>query len=142
MVTASTIRAGAFAALYSLINSNKVSGSTILASYPESNPSFPCVIMPMPQAEVPDALSLDGTRQYRFTVEFSVWATAAQGQGQAKVAELLDNLQNTLTTNTTTLNGHKIKFESFDPSRVDKVEVNEQKLYTAGAIATFTTYNI
>jgi hypothetical protein len=140
MVTASTIRAGAFAALYALINTNKVSGSSVLASYPEANPSFPCVIMPMPQAEVPEALSLGAARQHTFTVEFSVWVTASQGQ--AKVAELLDNLQNTLLTNTTTLNGHKIKFESFDPSRVDKVEVNEQKLYTAGAIATFTTYNI
>jgi hypothetical protein len=140
MVTASSIRAGAFAALYALINTNKVSGSTILASYPERSPSFPCVIMPMPEAEVPESLTLSEVRQHTFTIEFSVWVTASQGQ--AKVAELLDNLQSTLESNTSTLTGHKIKFESFSPSRVDKVEVNEQKLYTAGGIASFSTFNI
>ena len=140
MVTASTIRAGAYSVIRTLINNNKVSGSVIINSYPESTPSFPCVIIPMPEAEVPAAISLDGTRQYQFTIEFSAWATATQGQ--AKIAELLDNIQATLEANTTSLNTEKIKFELFSPSRVDKVEVNEQKLYTAGAIATFSTYNI
>lgn len=140
MVTASTIRAGAYSVIRTLIDNNKVSGSVVINSYPESSPAFPCVIVPMPEAGIPDTVSLGDIKNYSFSIEFSVWATAAQGQ--AKVAELLDNIQATLEANTTSLNAEKIKFDTFSPSRVDKVEVNEQKLYTAGAIATFSTYNI
>ena len=136
MVTISTIRAGAHAALYSLINTNKISGSTVSNSYPESSPSFPCYIIPLIEADVPGSETLADLRQYKFNVEFSVWATAAQGQ--AKIAELLDNLQATLEGSTATLNSNQIKFERFEASKIDKVEVNEQKLYTAGGIAVFT----
>lgn len=138
MVTASTIRANAYSVIRTLINNNKVSGSTVINSYPEADPAFPCVIVPMPEAGIPDTVSLGDLKTYSFSIEFSVWATAAQGQ--AKVAELLDNIQATLEANTTALNAEKIKFDTFSPSRVDKVEVNEQKLYTAGAIATFSTF--
>jgi hypothetical protein len=93
----------------------------------------------MPQANT-DITSLGSLREYTIEIEFTVWATAANGQGQTKVAELLDNLQATLEGATSTLDAAKIKFESFNASRIDKVEVNEQKLYTAGAIATFTTF--
>jgi hypothetical protein len=127
-----------YTAVRGLVNANKLSGTTVVNSFPEAEPSFPCSVLPMPDVDVPVPVVLSGTkREYRVMVEFVCYATATgTGQGQAKVAAMLDNLQSTFESTGTA----NLLFVSMSPSSIERLEVNEQKLYAAGGMATFAFY--
>lgn len=138
MVSLSTVRSDVYTTLRTLIDTNKVSGTTIVNSFPEANPVFPCVVMPMADVGFTGATSIDGSKRvYEVVVEFGFWATALSGQGQLKVAQMMDNLQSTLEANQASLLTSNLALISFSPSSVERVDVNEQKLYTAGAMLVF-----
>jgi hypothetical protein len=93
----------------------------------------------MPSAGVSGSLSIDGDkREYLVEIEFTFWATPdSNSQGQAKVAAMVDNVQATLEANQTSLLSDNLILVSASPSEINIVEVNEQKLYTAGLLVTF-----
>jgi hypothetical protein len=128
-----TIRADTYSALRTLIDANKISGSTVVNSFPDSTPSFPCYILPMPEVNL-DEPTMDGsTRQYRLEVPMEVYATRAQGQ--VKIAQMLDNLQATLEGNSIA----NLKFETLSSGGPpEKIEVNNDKLYGCGVVLNFT----
>ena len=44
-ITKATIRQNLFETFYQVINSNKLGGWTVLSSFPEQNPVFPCLVI-------------------------------------------------------------------------------------------------
>ena len=142
MVSPSTVRVDTYATVRSLVTLNLPVGVTLVNSYPEANPSFPCVVMPMPDAGASGSLSFDGSkRDYEVSIEFTFWASATgTGQGQAKIAQMMDAVQAALEANQTSgtaLLSDNLILVSWSPSSVERIEVNQQKLYTAGLMATF-----
>lgn len=140
MVSLSTVRVDVYGVLRTLINANKLSGVTVVNSFPEASPAFPCIVMPLPDIGFEGAQSINGSlRIYNGEMEITFWAKAdANTQGQAKVAAMMDNVQATLEANQSTLNTtDQLQLISLSPSAVEAVEVNGEKLYTAGLILSF-----
>lgn len=135
MVDLANIREQAYAQIYALVNTNKISGSTVTNSFPTKNPSFPCYVLPLSKVTTGQALTYDGSKyQYNVVAEFEVYAL--QGQGQVKVAQMLDNLQATFEGNS--LASNNLLFERLEDDDIDKIEVNNSKLFMSSATVTFT----
>jgi len=75
-----TIRADIFNNLATLINSNKLTGWTVVSAFPEENPVFPCIVIN--PARVPFNL-LTYTRaakKFNITVEVELFANSSEGK--------------------------------------------------------------
>jgi len=95
-VTESTARVEIFQSIYTIINSNKLSGTTVLATFPEKSPTFPCYVI-NPSNLTNDALALDmGSRDSDFSMRIILYGDARDGT--KKIDEMKDNIIDTLRT--------------------------------------------
>lgn len=134
-IALSTLRKDAYSAIRGYVDGNKITGSTVINSYPESDPTFPCYILPMQDVSIEQAATLDGSkREYLITASLDVVAT--RNQGQVKITEMLDSVL--VAFDNVDLSANNLMFETMDSSEIARIEVNEEKLYTAGVILTFT----
>lgn len=134
-VALANIREQAYPVIRQAIVDNKVSGTTVINSFPEQDPTFPCYVLPMQDVPVSPKETLSGSvRQYEVIARLSVYAQV--GDGQVSVAQMLDSVQ--AAFDGSDLSSDNLEFEGADFSEIDKLEVNEEKLYTAGVILRFT----
>lgn len=142
MVSNSTIRVDSYAAIRGYINSAlsdaSITGVTVVTSFPKNNSDLPAVVLPM-QTISTERLALSNgeyTGVYRIEAMLDVYTTAESGQGPAKIAAILDAIQDYLET--TDLSSDNLIYEDLDASDISRFEHNEQTLYNAGVILSFT----
>ena len=130
VVTENTARVEVFQSIYSIINTNKLSGTTVLATFPEKSPTFPCYVLNSPEI-TNDSLAFDtGSRQIDFTMNIEFFGDARDGM--QKIDQMKDNVVASLrdSTNVASLKTDKISIMNIDDDLNDQVEFKEMKLNT------------
>lgn len=120
-VNQATIRADAFHEIYNLINTNLASGWTLLSSFPNNKPVFPCVVL-NPAMISTDLISLDGSlADYNINVELEFFAKTSEGK--AKIDEIRDNITNTIISNQASLKTSNLLLPNnpIDDSNIDTI---------------------
>ena len=94
VVTEGTARVDVFQEIFSLINTNKLTGTTVLATFPEKSPTFPCYVIN--SAEVlNENISMDRTTSnLEFNMDIEFFADARDGM--QKIDQMKDNVVSTL----------------------------------------------
>ena len=139
MVSNSTIRVDSYAAIRGYINSAlSGDGVTVVTSFPKNNSDLPAVVLPMQTVSTERSALTSGafTGTYKVEAMLDVYTTAESGQGPAKIAAVLDSIQNYLET--TDISSDNLIYEDIDASDISRFEHNEQTLYNAGVILSFT----
>lgn len=141
MVSESTIRKDVYEYLYTLVNTNKLSGTTVLSSFLEKNPIWPCIIINPALVSVEQlGVKIDARIQV-LRVEFDFYAIAVSGQGKEMVDKMRDNVMNTILNNESGLYSNQLVLNSadfWDDSNTDSFKFNEQNLHTASSILKLT----
>jgi len=131
-VALNTIRQDFFNNLATLINSNKPTGWIVTSSYPESNPTFPCIVI-NPVKDVFKLLTLDRSKsKHTLAVEIEIFCLAEEGKEQVDLGK--DNIQATLTAAFSTLKTYGLVLDTENPftdSIVTTEIINDNKLNTA-----------
>ena len=123
VVTESTARVEIFQSIYSIINSNKLSGTAGLATFPEKSPTFPCYVI-NPSNLTNDALALNmSSRESDFSMRIILYGDARDGT--KKIDEMKDNIIDTLrnSANVSSLKTDKISIKEIND------EVSSQSVY-------------
>lgn len=141
MVSASTIRVSSYSAIRGYIiaalSAASITGVTTVTSFPKSDSDLPAIVLPMQNISTErESLSRNMVGSYRIQAMLDVYTTQEGGQGPAKIAAILDAIQNYLET--TDLSSDNLMFEDIDSNDIVQFEHNKQTLYNAGAILSFT----
>ena len=132
-VAETTARENLFADMFSLINTNKLSGWTVLATFPESNPAFPCVVIHGAEVES-DGLTFNRSqRDFPVTMEIEVFAKAADGL--EKIDQGKDNVMATIRNNQSSLYSDKIDVPTVNDTGSSQLMFNEVKINQGGLSA-------
>jgi len=128
-LTISTIRTNGFKSIYTILNTNKVSGTTIYAGFPNKNPSFPCYII-QPVLGNGFNVGMD-TQDYNLNIEIEFWCRAEDDR-KDKIDEMKDNVMNTIITNQSSLSTQNISLQEgwFNDDMSDTVLINDEKYHT------------
>jgi|TARA_R100000482_G_C5068777_1_gene120547 Leucine-rich repeat (LRR) protein len=130
VVTENTARVEVFQSIFSIINTNKLSGTTVLATFPEKSPTFPCYVLNSPEI-TNDSLAFDtGSRQIDFTMNIEFFGDARDGM--QKIDQMKDNVVASLrdSTNVASLKSDKISIMNIEDDLNDQVEFKEMKINT------------
>jgi len=133
-VTESTARVEVFQNIYSIINTNKLSGTSVLATFPEKSPTFPCYVINSAEiSNVSQAIDT-GSRQLDFSIEISVFGDSRDGM--QKIDQLKDNVVDSLrdSTNIATLKSANISILNITDTGNDQTEFREMKLNSGDMI--------
>jgi hypothetical protein len=134
-VDLSTIRVDVFNNISTLIDDNKLTGWTILSSFPEDNPIFPCIVI-NPALIRTKMLTLDRSKHRRnISVEVGFYVEAKDRLSTLDKGR--DNFHNTLMNNHSTLRTYGLVLDMNSPftdSEVTTQLFNEHKLHTATSI--------
>jgi len=142
MVSSSTIRADSYSVIRGYVNSAlsdaAITGVTVVTSFPKSDSDLPAVVLPMQNISTVRTALTEGeyTGTYRVEAMLDVYTTQESGQGPAKIAAILDAIQDYLETNS--FSSDNLIYEDVDSTDIVQFVHNEQTLYTAGVILTFT----
>ena len=136
-VTEINTRANLFKSIYTLINTNKVTGTTVLAGWSADEVVFPCYIINPALASLSSPTKDKTIQDYKFTIEIELWCKSVDLK--AKIDEMKDNLQSTMLNNLAYLEGQNLNLTAdwFDDSNVESVEFNQVKYHTGGVILSF-----
>lgn len=134
-VALATLGKNVFNTIAKLIDDNKPSGWTVLSSFPEVSPTFPCIVIDPSKAK-PEIVGLDKDSYLVENIEILIEFYALSKDGKEKIDEGRDNVRNTILTNQSTLDtyGLYLKKDPFDDSNVDNFITGREKLNTAGCI--------
>jgi len=112
-VVGSTIRENVFNTISTLIDNNKLSGWTVLSAFPEQNPVFPCIVV-NPAKITQSIMTINkGVTSYRITVDVQLFSAA--NDGKEKIDQGLDNINNTLFSNASTLKTYNLFLDNSIP---------------------------
>jgi hypothetical protein len=136
-VTEATIRKASFNNLYDLINNNKPSGWTVLSSYPESSPVFPCIVVNQIKPKViSEGMRIEHRlRTFDIDIDFYVEASSrkeAIDEAMDSVEQTILNGQATLVTANIILYGE----EPIDQIGMETININKYKLHTGTMMIT------
>jgi len=108
VVTESTARVEIFQSIYTIIDSNKLASTTVLATFPEKSPTFPCYVINSADLDNEAIVLNNGKRLVNFTLEIDMYGDARDGV--KKLDEMKDNVIDTLrnSTNISSLKTDKI----------------------------------
>jgi hypothetical protein len=127
-VTESTARVEVFQNIFSLINTNKLASTTVLATFPEKSPTFPCYVINSAEvANLSQALDTD-SRELNFTLLIDYFGDARDGM--QKIDQMKDNTIGTLrdSTNRATLKAANISITSITDNGNSQDEFRDMKL--------------
>ena len=134
-VTNATIKVNTFKTLYTLLNANKPSGWTVLSSFPDSPPVFPCIVIDPARVSVMTPTFRVDARKYDIEVELAFYVQASSRKealdaGVDEVREVILNNQATFVTNKLVLSSEL----PFDETEVNTIQVNDIKLHNSFAM--------
>jgi|ETNvirnome_2_300_1030623.scaffolds.fasta_scaffold104834_1 hypothetical protein len=98
-ITKSSIRENLFETFYQVLNANKLGGWTVLASFPEQNPVFPCLVI-NPAAVSLKSLNIPKSK-FRWAASMLVDVYSLTKDGKEKNDQGMDNVMDTIRTNLT-----------------------------------------
>ena len=127
-VTESTARVEVFQNIYSIINTNKLTGTTVLATFPEKSPTFPCYVIESAQVSN-TSLAIDtGSRELNFNLNIFLYGDARDGM--QKIDQMKDNVIDSLrdSTNVATLKAANISIFDISDEGVRQDEYLEMKI--------------
>tara|TARA_R100000479_G_scaffold164166_1_gene102917 strand:- start:114 stop:542 length:429 start_codon:yes stop_codon:yes gene_type:complete len=127
-VTESTARVEVFQNIYSIINTNKLTGTTVLATFPEKSPTFPCYVIESAQVSN-TSLAIDtGSRELNFL--FNIYLYGDSRDGMEKIDQMKDNVIDSLrdSTNVTTLKSANISIINIDDEGVSQDQFRDMKI--------------
>ena len=127
-VTESTARVEVFQSIYSIINTNKLSGTTVLATFPEKSPTFPCYVIESAQVSNTSLAMDTGSRELNFNLNIFLYGDARDGM--QKIDQMKDNTIGTLrdSTNRATLKAANISITSITDNGNSQDEFRDMKL--------------
>lgn len=131
-IAKATIRQNLFETVYQVINANKLSGWTVTAAFPESNPTFPCLVI---NPATISLTALDVTKsKFRWEASVLVDVYSLTKDGKDKNDQGMDNVMDTIRTNLTA-NDNLLQYNltlSRDAPFVDEgasqIEINDSGL--------------
>ena len=133
-VTESTARVEVFQNIFSLINTNKLASTTVLATFPEKSPTFPrYVINSAEVANLSQALDTD-SRELNFTLLIDYFGDSRDGM--QKIDQMKDNTIGTLrdSTNRATLKAANISITSITDNGNDQDQFRDMKLNSGSIV--------
>lgn len=141
MVSISSIRGDIYSDIkghiQTALTNASVSGVTVVTAFPKDAADLPVVVLPManvnPSRETLQKGEFTGT--YRISVGFDTYTTNESGQGPAKIAAMMDAIQDYFET--TDLSENFI-YETMSGNNIVRFNHNQHTLYNAGALLTFT----
>jgi len=125
MASESTVRVDTFQAIYTLINANKLTGWTVVSSFPETEPSFPCIVINPANISSSVMTLNNGKRNTEIRIVFELYASSRDGK--QKIDQGSDNLTSTFTTNDL-ISTSTIVFHELNDLSSDMLEFAGQKL--------------
>jgi len=131
-VALSTIREDIFNNISTLIDSNKPHGWTVVASFPESHPTFPCIIINSAKVSFKNHSLLRSKYKQSISLEVEIFALAKSGKEAIDQAK--DSIQSTLTAAYGTLRTYGLVLDMENPftdSDVTTDIINDNKLNSA-----------
>jgi len=135
VVTESTARVEIFKKFFSIINTNKLSNTTVLATFPEKSPTFPSYVVNPAQVSN-TSLAIDtGSREINFTLEIDMYGDARDGT--EKIDEMKDNVIDTLraSSNIASFKTDKISIIRVEDLGNDQDVFRDMKLNIGGVRA-------
>ena len=133
-VTESTARVEVFQNIFSLINTNKLASTTVLATFPEKSPTFPCYVINSAEvANLSQALDTD-SRELNFTLLIDYFGDSRDGM--QKIDQMKDNTIGTLrdSTNRATLKAANISITSITDNGNSQDEFRDMKLNSGSIV--------
>ena len=133
-VTESTARVEVFQNIFSLINTNKLASTTVLATFPEKSPTFPCYVINSAEvANLSQALDTD-SRELNFTILIDYFGDSRDGM--QKIDQMKDNTIGTLrdSTNRATLKAANISITSITDNGNSQDEFRDMKLNSGSIV--------
>jgi len=130
-LTESTVRVELFKEIYDIINENKIGGWKVLASFPETSSTFPCIVI-NPSTVLNEGITVTrGTRTTNFEIEIGLFSQAKQGF--KAVEECRDNILSIFrdSTNITNLFNSNIDIKDIVDLGSDQESFDGLKLNTA-----------
>lgn len=119
-VSLSTINSNIYNTLFTLINTNKPTGWTVLASFPEKTPTFPCIVVRPANVNV-QLLTLQRNKKRLFvTVDIEIYAKSEDRLEKIDVGR--QNIKYTLLTNFSTLKQYGLMLEQ-SPNAIEESDV-------------------
>ena len=127
MVVESTIRQGSFKAIFDIINDNQLEGWKVLSSFPEINPTFPCVVIRPSNISVNKNTINGAGRINELVFQIELYDTARNGKESIDKGQ--DNIQKTLNDNASTLqSSDNLLFQEVEDGDSDTFEFEGQKI--------------
>ncbi len=133
-VTESTARVEVFQNIFSLINTNKLANTSVLATFPEKSPTFPCYVINSAEvANLSQALDTD-SRELNFTLLIDYFGDSRDGM--QKIDQMKDNTIGTLrnSTNVSTLKTANISITSITDNGNSQDEFRDMKLNSGSIV--------
>ncbi len=132
VVTESTARVDVFQEIFNIINSNKLSGWTVLATFPEQTPVFPSIIVH--PAEITNNINSFDRSERTNTVGVEIELIAKASDGMVKIDQGKDNIIDTLrnSANISTLKTAKIDVVDVDDLGTTQEVFRDLKINTGG----------
>lgn len=134
-VALATLRGDIFNNLSTLIDANKLGGWTVVSSFPEDDPVFPCIVI-NPAKIITKMLTLDRSKSRR-TIPVEIEFFVESKDRLVTLDEGRDNVQDTFMSNYSILRTYGLILDSDNPfidSVVTTEIFNDQKLHAASSV--------
>lgn len=127
-VTESTARVEVFQEIYSIINTNKLASTTVLATFPEKSPTFPCYVINSAEVSNLSQAMNTGSRQLDFSITINFYGDARDGM--QKIDQMKDNVVDSLrdSTNVATLKSANISILNIADNGNDQDQFRDMKI--------------
>lgn len=136
----STIRTNIYNTIFTLINTYKLTGWTVLSSFPVKQPVFPCIVINPANVTIRKLGFQIGARINAAEVIIEMYSPASDRKESLDL--MRDKLQQTFIDHESdVLFAYKLILDGEEPfidSDVDTVEFNRQELNTASIAVNFT----
>jgi len=131
-VTSATIKENTFKNLYTYLNAYKPSGWTVVSSFPEAKPTFPCIVLNPAKVTVSsDAFRLSN-RLYEISIELDFYAKASARK--EKIDKAVDVVRELFISGYAVLQGYKLSFITdtpIDETDIATLNIGGNKLHTS-----------
>lgn len=123
-INLSSPRTDAYLILKNALEANKVTGSVIVNSFPQKDPAFPAVILPMVNKDNEPPITVRNEfREYplSFVIEFYV----QQKDKQSVMAQVVDAAEQAMLN----LDEDNLEFQESNQTEIELMEVMEEPFY-------------
>lgn len=135
VVTNATVKVNTFKTIYTLLNSNKPSGWTVLSSFPDSAPVFPCIVIEPAKVSIMSPTFRIDARKYDIEVELAFYVKASDRKEALDAG--VDTVREVILNNEATFETNKLVLATdipFDETNVNTIQVEGIKLHNSFAI--------